>query len=73
MWTDSECRDVGVGVPAADAPLRCALIPTVGVVEVAQGFPNAGSGAVLAAAQPKRVAQRGGEVELDRLVVAVAA
>src|SRR5450755_5147264 len=72
MWVDSERGDAGVRVAAADAPLRRAVVALVGGVELVQPSAHAPGCPVLATAQPEGVAERPGEVELDRVVVAVA-
>src|ERR1022692_554964 len=72
MGADPERGDVGVRVAAADAPLRRAVVALVGGVELVQRSADTPRRAVLAPAQAKGVAKRAGEVELDRVVVAVA-
>ena len=63
MRADPKRGDVGVRVPAADAPLRRTVISPVGSVELVQGGADGPRRPVLAPAQAEDVAEWCGEVD----------
>src|ERR1019366_1064597 len=72
VWGDPKRGKVRVGVTATDAPFLRAVVTPIGVIKLVQGGADACGSSVRAAVKPERVAQRSSEIEVDRVVIAVA-